>query len=261
MNGFAAPSFGPLWRNGPGVQELHSFPNRCPDMMDGPKTVSQSPVTTGTSTFAIKFDGGVMIAADTLGSYGSLARFTEMERVFKVNDTTLLAAGGDTADMQFLQEIIHQKQIDEDCRDDGSTLKPKALHAWLTRVLYNRRSKFDPLWNIFLVAGMQDSQPFLGYVDLRGTAFTENIIATGLGGDMAQPVMRAAVEKKGGLLNQEEAREVILQCVRLGYLRDCRAWPKFHLAVVTKEGTKIEGPLMIDSDWEYAKLVGGNTPY
>ena len=32
-----------------------------------------------------------------------------------------------------------QKQIDEDCRDDGFTMKPKALHSWLTRVLYNRR--------------------------------------------------------------------------------------------------------------------------
>ena len=96
------------------------------------------------------------------------------------------------------------------------------MHSWLTRVLYNRRSKFDPLWNIFLVGGMQDDEPFLGYVNLQGTAFTETIIATGLGGEMAQPVMRAAMEKKGGLLSLEEAKEVILRCVRLGYLRDCR---------------------------------------
>ncbi len=31
-----------------------------------------------------------------------------------------------------------------------------------------RRSKFDPLWNIFLVGGMQDDEPFLGYVNLQG---------------------------------------------------------------------------------------------
>ncbi len=41
-----------------------------------------------------------------------------------------------------------------------------------------------------------------------GTAFTETLIATGLGGEMAQPVMRAAMEKKGGLLSLEEAKEV-----------------------------------------------------
>ena len=31
--------------------------------------------------------------------------------------------------------------------DDGATMSPKELHHWLTRVMYNRRSKMDPLWN------------------------------------------------------------------------------------------------------------------
>ena len=51
--------------------------------------------------------------------------------------------------------------------------------------------------------------------------------------------------------------QVILKCVRLGYLRDCRAYPKYHMAVITKEGASVEGPLMIDSDWEYAKSIRG----
>jgi len=245
-----------LWANGPDCQKIHSFPNR-PMMDAGPRKVTQSPVTTGSSCFAMKFDGGVMMAADTLGSYGSLARFTELQRVIKVNDQTVCAVGGDIADFQFLQEIITQKQIDEECRDDGFKLKPKALHSWLTRVLYNRRSKFDPLWNTFIVGGIQDGESFLGYANLKGTAYTENLIATGLGGDLALPVMRRATEEKGALLSQEEARDVMLQCVRLGYLRDCRAWPKYHIATITAEGAKVEGPLMIDSDWDYAKTIKG----
>jgi len=243
-----------LWANGPNVQNHHNFPNR-PLSSAGPKKHTQSPITTGTSTFAMKFEGGVIMAADTLGSYGSLARYTNMQRIMKVNETSVLAAGGDIADFQFLQEVITQKQIDEDCRDDGFTLKPKALHSWLTRVLYNRRSKFDPLWNIFLVGGIEGDEPYLGYVNLQGTAFTETLLATGLGGEMALPVMRRAMEKKGGLLNKEEAREVMLQCIRLGYLRDCRGWPKFHIAVVTKDGCEVEGPMMIDSEWGYADAV------
>jgi len=246
----------PLWSNGPDCQSIHQFPNR-PMAMEGPRKVTQSPVTTGSSTFAMKFDGGVILAADTLGSYGSLARFTDLQRVVKVNDSTVYAAGGDIADFQFLQEVINQKQIDEECRDDGFKMKPKALHSWLTRVLYNRRSKFDPLWNTILVGGMQDGEPFLGYANLQGTAFTESLIATGLGGDLALPVMRRAVEEKGSPLTKEEARNVILQCVRLGYLRDCRAWPQYHIAIITADGAEVEGPLMIDSDWEYAKTIKG----
>lgn len=249
------PNCPPLWRNGPDFQNTHQFPNRPLSL--GPRTVTQSPVTTGSSVFAMKFDGGVMIAADTLGSYGSLARFTDLQRIIKVNDNICIGAAGDIADFQFLEEIIKQKQIEEECRDDGFALKPKALHSWLTRVLYNRRSKFDPLWNTFVVGGMQDGEPFMGFVNLQGTAFEESMIATGLGTDLCLPVMRKAVEDKKGLLTEAEARTTIQQCVRLCYLRDCRGWPKYHIATITKEGSKVTGPLMIDSDWEVAKNIVG----
>jgi len=246
----------PLWANGPDVQGYHSFPNKSL-AAPGPTRHTQSPITTGSSVFAMKYDGGVIVAADTLGSYGSLARFTELDRIMKVNDSTVVAAGGDYADYQFLTEIIEQKQIDEDCKDDGFNLKPKALFCWLTRVMYNRRSRFDPLWNIFLVCGMQDKEPFLGYVNLQGTAFEETVMATGMGTDLALPVMRAAMEKKGGLLSYDEARSTIQQCVRLAYLRDCRSWPKYQLATIDAAGSRVEGPLMIDSDWEFARGVKG----
>lgn len=43
------------------------------------------PITTGSSVIGLKFDGGVIIAADTLVSYGSMARFRNIDRVFKVS--------------------------------------------------------------------------------------------------------------------------------------------------------------------------------
>lgn len=53
----------------------------------------------------------MIMAADTLGSYGSLARYLDLERVIKVNETTIVAASGDYADFQFLREVIEQKQV------------------------------------------------------------------------------------------------------------------------------------------------------
>merc|ERR1712179_838267 len=159
-----------------------------------PNTRSQYPVTTGTSVIGIKYKDGVVIAADTMGSYGSLARFPDLQRLFKVNDTTVIGFSGDLSDYQYLRDVVERKQIEEDIHGGGVTMRPQALHCWLTRVLYNRRSKFDPLWNTILVGGMQDGEPFLGYANLQGTAFTESLIATGLGGDLALPVMRRAVE-------------------------------------------------------------------
>ena len=67
------------------------------------------PVTTGTSVLGMKFNGGVVIAADTLGSYGSLARFKNLSRIMKINDSTVLGAGGDYADFQHLTSVLDQK--------------------------------------------------------------------------------------------------------------------------------------------------------
>ena len=117
---------------------------------------TQTPITTGTSVLGVAFDGGVVIAADVLASYGSLARFRNVSRVYKVNNKCVIGCGGDYADYQFLLKAIEQKIIDEDNYNDNQTLSPNALYSWLTRVHYNRRSKFDPLWCQWVVGGVTD---------------------------------------------------------------------------------------------------------
>jgi 20S proteasome subunit beta 7 len=59
---------------------------------------------------ALAYDGGVAIAADVLGSYGSLARYRNVPRLLKVNDQTVVGVMGDYADFQYLQAIIEQKE-------------------------------------------------------------------------------------------------------------------------------------------------------
>lgn len=46
---------------------------------------------------------------------------------------------------------------------------------------YQRRNKFNPLWNEVLVAGYKNGKPFLGQLDMIGTAFEDNCLATGFG--------------------------------------------------------------------------------
>ena len=63
-------------------------------------------MVTGTSVLGVTFEGGVMLAADTLGSYGSLARFRSLSRVRKVTDTCAVAASGDYADFQYMDRLF-----------------------------------------------------------------------------------------------------------------------------------------------------------
>jgi len=247
-----------LWPNGPAPGCFFNFPGKASNSSadEGIITRTQSPVTTGTSVIGIAFEGGVMLAGDMLGSYGSLAKFRSIERIIKVNESTILGATGDIADFQHLKAIIEQKVIDEECADDGFILKPKALHTWLTRVLYNRRSKFDPLWNTFLVAGMEDGEPFLGCVDKIGTAFRDNKIATGYGAHIALPLMREALEKKPQM-SRDEVRALLINCLRVLFYRDCRALNKHQIATVTADGVTIENNIELDTNWNMAHMVQG----
>jgi 20S proteasome alpha/beta subunit len=64
---------------------------------------------TSTSVLGIKYDGGVLLAADTLASYGSLARFDDVTRLHPAGKHCCLGAGGDLSDFQYLQHVVDQK--------------------------------------------------------------------------------------------------------------------------------------------------------
>lgn len=243
----------PFWRNGPQPGSIYNFPT---EPVTGPVKHTQYPMTTGTSVLGVKFDGGVILAADTLGSYGSLARYRNCSRVFKVNDATVMGAGGDYADFQFLKSIIEQRVIDEECLNDGFNYTPKSLFSWLTRVMYNRRSKFDPLWNTLVVGGMDGEEPFLGYVDKIGTAYVSNTVASGYGSYIALPLMREAYEKNEKM-TEAEALELIEKCLKVLFYRDARSLNRYEVAIVTKDGARIEGPKSAKTDWSIAHMIKG----
>ncbi|KAF7411803.1 proteasome subunit beta type-4 [Vespula maculifrons] len=246
----------PFWQNGPTPGCFYDFPGSTMQSVDhGMRQRSQAPMTTGTSVIGIQFKDGVIIAADILASYGSLARYRNCERIMKVNDNILLGASGDYADFQCIKSNIEKKILDEQCLDDGFSLKPKALYCWLTRVMYNRRSSYDPFWNNFVIAGLHDGKPFLGTVDKLGTAYIDPVIATGYGAYMATPLLRKAYEENSEM-TKEEAKELLYKAMQVLFYRDARSFPKYYLGVITKdEGVEIEGPLTLDSNWEAAVLT------
>jgi len=167
-------------------------------------------------------------------------------------------SAGDYADFQFIKSIIEQRVISDKCAGDGFEYSPLKLHTWLTRVHYNRRSKFDPLWNVTIVAGMEKNEPFLGYVDKLGMAYEDDSLACGYGAYIAQPLMREALERAKRPLTEKEARELIHQCMTVLYYRDARSWNKYEIAMVTKDSkAKVDGPLAVTGDWSVASQVRG----
>jgi len=184
-----------------------------------------------------------------------MAKYWSLSRLMTVNDSTVMGSGGDYADFQFIQRLVAQKVIDDECLSDGFSYTPRSLHSWLTRVMYNRRSKMNPLWMTVVVGGMQNDKPYLGYVDKLGVAYEAESIATGYAAYIAQPLMRDAVAKNPAM-SEAEARAVIDKCLAVLYYRDARSWNKYELAVVTANGAKV-ALHQPDTNWTIAGLVRG----
>ena len=92
------------------------------------------PIVTGTSVLGIKYADGVMIAADTLCSYGSLARFKGISRMKSVGEQTLIAAGGEYSDFQSIVEYLEEMQQHDKNMDDGFVRGPGEIHTYLRSV-------------------------------------------------------------------------------------------------------------------------------
>lgn len=223
-----------------------------------PISRTQQPIVTGTSVIAMKYKDGVIMAADNLASYGSLARFRDVERLIPAGEYSIVGASGDISDFQHLKEILHNIEVREFYEDDGHKLGPKHFHEYLTQLMYARRSEQNPLWNYLVVGGFKDGEPYLGYVDLQGTSFQSPTIATGFGGHLAQPLLRKAIEGgKETTLTEEEAKKIIEDCMRVLYYRDARSLNKIQLAVINKDGVKISEPYSLQTEWAFAEFIRG----
>merc|ERR1711988_1295951 len=148
----------------------------------------------------------------------------------------VVGAGGDLSDFQYIQEQLTSLIEHDEALDDGSKLTPSAIHKYLVRVMYNRRNKVDPLWNSVVVGGMYKGERFLGTVDLLGTAYEDDIIATGYGGHLAIPLLREAIEEHGTEMTYEQAYAVLENCMRVLFYRDCLAIDTVQYARLSTEG-------------------------
>jgi len=230
-----------------------------------PNQHTLSPVVTGTSVVAMRYNGGVVIAADNLASYGSLARFTDVERLRQVGTHTIVGASGDVSDMQFLfEKQLENLVIAEEYQNDGHHLRAKHVYSYLSRVLYARRGKFNPLWNVLIVAGWDDGKPFLASADLLGTTFSAPTLASGFGAHLAVPLLRRVCPDEAAVagITREKAIETVEESMKVLFYRDARSMNKFSMAIVSGKGENVDiewrkNVELKQQSWKFAEGIRG----
>lgn len=90
-----------------------------------PITHTRRPMVTGSSVIGMRCKDGVILASDTLCSYGSMARFREVTRMHRVTDDCVIGASGDYSDFQQITSMLDSMTLREMCYDDGHTMSAK----------------------------------------------------------------------------------------------------------------------------------------
>ncbi|RLV95257.1 Proteasome subunit beta type-7 [Spathaspora sp. JA1] len=233
-----------------------------------PKMHTQQPIITGTSVIASKFKNGIIMAADNVGSYGSLLRFSNIERLIKVGSETVVGISGDISDMQQLERILDELETSEEVYDNdgGDYLRASNVHEYLSRVMYNRRSKMNPLWNTIIVGGFyRDRTPFLKYVDLVGVTYSSSTMATGFGSHLALPLLRNLIKEDKDYVNVDEQQvtKVVEDSMRVLFYRDARSGDKYSQVVIKLDD---EGKVVFEfnrdvkvenQSWRFAQDIRG----
>lgn len=214
-----------------------------------PSKHTLQPIVTGATQIGIKYDGGVLLAGDTLCCYGGQKRYKDVCRMKKAGKYTLVGGSGEISDFQYLGDLLDELDDEDFLHEDGCHMGPAEYTSYIGRVMYNRRTKCNPLYNQLIVIGKKnDAPPTLSFIDHQGTAFPEDYIASGFGSYLAMPLLRDEWKTNMSL---EDAKKLAVKCLQVCFYRDCRAFNRIQIGTCDKDGVTIGEPFQMEHFWAH----------
>jgi len=190
------------------------------------------PIVTSNSVIAFKCTDGIIMGTDDILCYGSWKRFRDMDKVFELDDTVIMYTG-EYSDFQNLQENLTKLSNQRKC-SNYHKLSPKNYWSYINKLQYQMRMKMNYLYGSLIVAGLNNKENyqtdisedkkddyFLGYTDLRGLKYEDEILCTGFSSYFAIPILR---ERQPHLnMSVAEGKELIKELFAIVAGRECAA--------------------------------------
>ena len=185
-----------------------------------PTTLTKEPIAMTGAVVGFKYKDGVILAADTQGSYGSMARFKNITRIHRVAPTTAMATGGELSDFQEIKRILDEKHEHDLIQDDGTLFyQPHDYAHFLARKHYQRRNKGDPLWNNTVMGGVSSTgEKYLAVMDLFGNIIEGDHHVTGTGHYFCNVLIANNWRED---MSFEEAKELVDNCFKVLFIFNC----------------------------------------
>ncbi len=185
---------------------------------------------TGATVVGLKCSDGVVVATDSLITWGTFVLSDKGVKAFKLTDTIVLASAGLTSDYQMLVNRL-KAQIKLYELNQKKDISVKALSKMLANTLYARR--MAPLYAQTVVVGVDADGPQLYSLDMGGSLIPDDFTATGSGTATAYGVLE---ERYKPSLSVKEAEELAITAVKAGIARDVQSGGDIRVMSVTEDG-------------------------
>jgi len=185
---------------------------------------------TGATVVGIKCTDGVVVATDTLITWGTLTLSEKGIKAFKLTDSIVLASAGLTSDYQMLVNRL-KAQIKLYELNQKKAITVKALSKLLANTLYSIRQ--TPLYVQTVVVGVDANGPQLYTLDMGGSLIPDEFTATGTGTSTAYGVLESSLKAE---VTVKEAEEIAIKAVKAGIARDIQSGGDIRVMTVTESG-------------------------
>jgi proteasome beta subunit len=185
---------------------------------------------TGATVVGIKCSDGVVVATDSLITWGTHVLTDKGVKAFKLTDTIVLASAGLTSDYQMLVNRL-KAQIKLYELGQKKDITVKALSKMLANTLYARR--MAPLYVQTVVVGVDGDGPQLYGLDMGGSLIPDEFTATGTG---TAPAFGVLEEGYKPTLTVKDAEAIAVNAVKAGIARDAQSGGEIRVFSVTEGG-------------------------
>jgi len=200
-----------------------------------PKDGYPQPIVTGTTTVGIICNGGVVLATESQATMGYLVASHRAPKIHKITDHIAMTISGTVADAQQIIRII-RANVNLRRLELGRELSVRAVSQLTAILLFQNR--LYPYITMLIVGGVDEEGPHIFTLDPLGSLLEEDkFAATGSGSVIAYGVLEDGYRENMPI---EEAVELAKRAVKAARRRDIASGGKIQVAVITKDGIKME---------------------
>ncbi|MFP4116248.1 MAG: proteasome subunit beta [Candidatus Aenigmatarchaeota archaeon] len=204
--------------------------------MQGVNQSGEEEVKTGTTTVAIEFDGGAVLATERRASMGYQVSGKNTKKVYEIDGGIGITTAGSVGDVQTVVRYMKAETNLFKYKKDRK-MTPKAVASLMSNILQG--SKALPYMGLFILGGYDHEKETAEVFQLDpagGVLQEDKYYATGSGSQVAYGLLEDGFEED---LSRDEAVSLALRSISSASERDIASGNGFSVMVIDAEGCHI----------------------